>query len=308
MLLSALPQSATLSAKGRAPQGSGVRNPPVAYDSITPDFFRTLRIPLRGGRLFTGADGAAAQPVVVVNEALVRRFFPDGDALGKAVTFDRPTDPRARWLTIVGIVGDTRRGGVDHAPWGELYFPLAQAPDRSMYALIRTAGDPMDLARAAQAAVWAIDPNQPIHSIRTVDGILAQSQANRRFTTLLLGLFAFVAVALAAVGIYGVIAYSTAQRTQEIGIRTALGAGRADVLSMVLKEGLIIGGVGLAFGIAGALVLTRFLSGLLFGVSTRDPITFVALPIGLLLVAVLATLIPAARAVRVNPIVALRGV
>ena len=117
-----------------------------------------------------------------------------------------------------------------------------------------------------------------------------------------------VAVALAAVGIYGVIAYSTAQRTQEIGIRTALGAGHADVLSMVLKEGLIIGGVGLAFGIAGALVLTRFLSGLLFGVSTRDPITFVALPLGLLLVAVLATLIPAARAVRVNPIVALRGV
>jgi len=176
-----------------------------------------------------------------------------------------------------------------------------------MYALIRTAGDPLSLVRPAQAQVWAIDPNQPVASTRTVEGIVAESQANRRFTTLLLGLFSLVAVALAAIGIYGVIAYSTAQRIPEFGVRMALGARRSDVLAMVLREGLTIGAVGLALGVAAAMVLTRFLSSLLFGVSARDPITFAALPLGLLLVAVLASLIPAARAVRVNPVAALRG-
>ena len=307
VLLSALPQSANLSVQGRPPLNPNVRNAPVPYDSVTQGFFQTLRIPLRRGRLFTDADSPTAQRVVVVNESLVRRFFPDGDALGKNVTYGDPTDSRTRWLTIVGIVGDTRRGGVDHAPWAELYYPIAQAPDRRMYALIRTSGDPLALVRSAHAEVWAIDPNQPIHSTRTTEGIVAESQANRRFTTLLLGLFAIVAVALAAIGIYGVIAYSTAQRIQEIGIRMALGARRADILTMVLKEGVMIGAVGLTLGIAAALALTRFLSGLLFGVGARDPITFVALPLGLLLVAVLATLIPAARVVRVNPVVALRG-
>jgi putative ABC transport system permease protein len=307
VLLSALPQSASLSVGGRPPLNPNVRNAPVPYDSVTEAFFTTLRIPLRRGRLFTEADTPTAQRVVVVNESLVRRFFPDGDALGKNVTFGNPTDSATQWLTIVGIVGDTRRGGMDRAPWAELYFPLAQAPDPRMYALIRTSGDPLALVRSAEAQVWAIDPNQPIHSARTVEGILAESQANRRFTTLLLGLFSVVALALAAIGIYGVMAYSAAQRTQEIGIRMALGARRADVLTMMLKEGAMIGAVGLTLGIAAALALTRFLSGLLFGVGARDPMTFVALPLALLLLTVLATLIPAARAVRVNPIVALRG-
>jgi predicted permease len=307
VMLSALPQSASLAVQGRPPEDPNARNAPVPYDSMTPDLFRTLRIPLRSGRLFTDADGPTTQRVVVVNESLVRRFFPDGNALGKKVTFGDPADPQARWSTIVGIVADTRRGGVDRAPWAEVYYSLVQALDRRMYALIRTSGDPLSLVRPAQAQVWAIDPNQPVASTRTLGGIVAESQANRRFTTLLLGLFSLVAVALAAIGIYGVIAYSTAQRFPEIGVRMALGARRADVLAMVLREGLTIGAVGLALGVAAAVVLTRFSSSLLFGVSARDPITFVALPLGLLLVAVLAALIPAARAVRVNPVVALRG-
>ena len=307
VLLSALPQSASLVVQGRPPLNPNVQNAPVPYDSVTPGFFQTLRIPLRSGRLFTDADGPSAQRVAVVNEALVRRFFPDGNALGQRVSFGDPTDPRTQWLTIVGIVGDTRRGGVDRAPWAEVYYPHLQAPDRRMYALIRTSGDPLALARPAQAQVWAIDANQPISSTRTIENIVAASQANRRFTTLLLGVFAIVALALAAIGVYGVIAYSTAQRIPEIGIRMALGARRADVLAMVLKEGMLIGAAGLTLGIAMALVLTRFLSGLLFGVGARDPITFIALPLGLLLVTVMATLIPAARAVRVNPVIALRG-
>jgi putative ABC transport system permease protein len=302
-----LGQSASLSVHGRPPQDRNVPNAPVSYDFMTPEFFSTMRIPLLRGRLFTEADGPATQRVVVVNETLARRFFPHEDALGKRVTYDDPTSAQARWLTITGIVGDTRRAGVDREPGAEVYYPHAQAPDRRMFALIRTSGDPLALVRLAQAQVWAIDPNQPTSSVRTVETLLAASQANRRFTTLLLGLFSVVALALAAIGIYSVIAYSTAQRTQEIGIRMALGASRTHVLTDVLKEAIMIGVVGLALGVAAALALTRFLSGLLFGVGARDPITFVALPIGLLLVAVFAALIPAARAVRVNPVVALRG-
>jgi putative ABC transport system permease protein len=301
------PQSSTLSVHGQPAQDPNVPNLSVPYDSVTPEFFTTLRIPLRRGRLFTSADGPATQRVVVVNESLARRFFPDDDALGKRVTYDDPDDAQARWLTIVGIVADTRRGGVDREPRAELYYPLTQLPDRWMYVLVRTSGDPLSLVRPAQAQVWAIDPNQPTASVRSVEAILANAQANRRFTTLLLGLFSIVALALAAIGIYGVIAYSTAQRVQEIGIRMALGASRTNVLTSVLKEAVVIGVVGLALGIAAALALTRFLSGLLFGVGARDPMTFVALPLGLLLVAVLAALIPATRAVRVSPLVALRG-
>jgi putative ABC transport system permease protein len=293
--------------EGRPPLPRNVRNLPVGYDVVTSDFFTTLRIPLRRGRLFTDADRPAAPLSVIVNDALVRRFFQDEDALGKRITFGDPTSPEPPWLTIVGVVGDTRRGGRDRAARPEVYYSHAQATDRRMYALIRTSGDPLALVRPAQAQVWAIDPNQPIHSLRTVEGILAESQADRRFTMLLLGLFSIVALALATVGIYGVMAYSTAQRVQEFGIRLALGARRADVLTMVLKEGVRIGATGLMVGIGAALALTRFLSGLLFGVGVHDPITFVALPLGLLLVTVLATLIPAARAVRVDPVLALRG-
>jgi putative ABC transport system permease protein len=300
-------QSSTLSVYGRPAQDPSVPNLSVPFDSVTPEFFTTLRILLRRGRLFTPADGPATEPVVVVNESLARRFFPDEEALGKRVTYDDPADAQARWLTIVGVVADTRRGGVDRDPRAEVYYPLSQFPDRRLFALIRTNGDPMALARLARAQVWAIDSNQPTSSVRTVEAILADAQANRRFTTLLLGLFAVVALALAAIGIYGVIAYSTAQRVQEIGIRMALGASRANVLASVLKEAVTIGVAGLAIGIAGALALTRFLSGLLFGVGARDPLTFVALPLALLLVAVLAALIPATRAVRVNPLAALRG-
>jgi putative ABC transport system permease protein len=307
ILLSALPQSADLTVQGRPRREPNARSAPVPYDSVTAGFFRTLRIPLLQGRLFTDADGPTSQPVVVVNESLARRFFPDGHAIGGKITFGDAGDPRTRWSTIVGIVADTRRGGVNRAPWAEVYYPLAQAPDPRLYALIRTAGDPLAVARSAQAAVWSIDRNQPVQSTRTVEALLAGTQANRRFTTLLLGIFSIIALALAAIGIYGVVAYSTAQRTQEIGIRMALGASRSDVLTMVLKEGAAIGAAGLAIGVVAALALTRAMSSLLFGVGARDPVTFIALPVALLLVIVAATLIPAARAVRVSPVLALRA-
>jgi putative ABC transport system permease protein len=307
LLLSRLPTSASISIEGKPPLPSDARNIPVPYDSVTPEYFSTLQIPLRSGRMFTRADGAQSQQVVMVNERFVRRFFPGEDPLGRRVTFDAPSQPGTRWQTIVGVVADTKRGGFEREPWAETYFPMRQAPDARAFVLLRTNGDPLTLVAAAQAAVWSIDRNQPIASIRTVPELLAERQLNRRFTTLLLGVLASVAVVLAIIGTYGVIAHATAQQSQEIGIRMALGADRRMILAMVLIAGLRFAAAGLAIGVAGALALTHVLSGLLFGVSARDPVTFVVVPGALLLAALAACWIPARRATRVEPLIALRG-
>ncbi|HJR59603.1 MAG TPA: ABC transporter permease [Vicinamibacterales bacterium] len=307
LLLSRLPNSASINIEGRPPLARDVQNIPVPYDSVTPGYFATLQIPLRRGRMFTRADVPQAQQVVLVNESFVRRFFPNEDPIGRRVTFGDPTQPETRWQAIAGVVADTRRGGFEREPWAEVYFPMQQSPDRRMFVLLRTSGDPTALAGSAQAAVWSLDRDQAIAGIRTVGDLLAQSQANRRFTTMLLGLFAAVALVLAAIGVYGVLAYATAQRTQEIGIRMALGADRAAILRMVFASGAKIAGIGLAIGIAGALALTQVLSGLLFEVSPRDPLTFIVVPGALLAVALAACWIPARRAIRVEPVIALRG-
>jgi putative ABC transport system permease protein len=306
VLLGALPSSSTLSVEGR-PAPRDAINIPVPFDTVTNGYFGTLGIPLTSGRLFGPDDTATAPARVIVNEAFVRRFFPSEDAIGKRVTFGNPQNKNVRWLTIVGVVADTRRGGLDRPPWAELYFPLTQSADPRLTLLVRTAGDPITMARAVQEQVWAIDPGQPVASVRTLEEVLARAQANRRFTMMMLGVFAIVALLLAAVGIYGVIAHSTAQRTHEIGVRVALGATRVDVLHMVLRDGLRIGALGTIIGMAAAAAVSRLLSGLLFGVSPYDPLTFVALPAGLLMVAVLASWIPARRALAVEPITALRA-
>ena len=306
ILLSELPQSAGVIVENRPPDtGEGARVP-VPYDAITPQFFETLGIPLVKGRTFTSADGPGSPPVVMINEAFVRRYFADQDPLGRRVAFG--TEPRAgaTWYTIVGVVRDTRRAGADRAPWAEMYFPHTQAQDPAMFVLLRTTGDPMGLARAAQSAVWSIDRNQPVSSVRTLQEMVGRTQANRRFTTLLLAVFAMVALVLAAVGVYGVIAYSTAQRTHEIGVRMALGAQRAHVLRLVLAEAVRIAVIGLAVGVAGAAVASRLLAGFLFGVPRWDPVTFAAVPLLLLAVAALASWIPARRAVRLDPVSAMR--
>jgi putative ABC transport system permease protein len=307
LLLSRLPASAAINIEGRPPLPADARNLPVPYDSVTPEYFATLRIPLRRGRGFSRADGAQSEQVVMVNEAFVRRFFPGEDPLGRRVTFGDPSQPDTRWSTIVGVVADTKRGGFEREPWAETYFPMRQAPNSQALVLLRTDGDPMTLIAAAKVAVWSIDRNQAIASIRTVPELLAQRELNRRFTTLLLGVFASVALVLAIIGTYGVIAHATAQRTQEIGIRMALGADGRAILRMVLAGGLRIAATGLALGVVGALALTHVLSGLLFGVGARDPLTFVVVPGTLLVVALLACVIPARRAMRVEPVVALRG-
>jgi putative ABC transport system permease protein len=307
LLLSSLPDSAGISIEGRPPSSPDERDVPVPYDSVTPEYFSTLKIPLLRGRMFTHADGPESQQVVLVNESFVRRFFPGEDPLGRRVTFGDPSQSRTRWLTIVGIVADTRRAGFEREPWAETYFPMRQAPNRRAFVLLRTDGDPLTLTKAAQAAVWSIDRNQPIAGVRTVPELLAQRELNRRFTTLLLGVFASVALVLALIGTYGVIAHATEQRTQEIGIRMVLGAEGRTILRMVLIGGLRIALAGLAIGVAGALALTHVLSSLLYGVGARDPLTFVVVPAVLLVVALAACWLPARRAMHVEPVVALRG-
>jgi putative ABC transport system permease protein len=307
LLLSRLPQSATISIEGRPAADPAQQNLPVPYDSVSPGFFGTLQIPLVRGRMLTDADSAQAMRVVVVNEAFVRRFLPNEDPIGRRITFDNPTRPQARWAAIVGVVADTRRGGFSRPTWSEVYFPHQQAPDRRMFVFARTSADPSALARAAQAQVWSIDRDQAVSSVRTVAETIARSEANRHFVTLLLGIFAAVALVLAAIGVYGVLAYATAQRTHEIGIRMALGADRRSVVRMVLGGGMKLAGAGLAIGVTGALALTQVLSGLLFGVTARDPLTFIVIPAALAAVALLASWIPARRAVRVEPVIALRG-
>ena len=306
ILLGGLPQSSTLFVEGRGLPSDAI-NPPVPFDTVSNGFFATLGIPLMEGRLFGPEDTATAPPRVVVNQAFVRRFFPSDDPIGKRVTFDNPQNKNARWLTIVGVVADTRRGGVNRPPWPELYYPLTQSADSRLTLVVRTVGDPLAIVRAVQAQVWSIDPAQPVASVRTLEQLVAGVQANRRFTTMMLSVFATVALLLASIGIYGVIAYSTAQRTKEIGVRIALGATRGDVLRMVLRDGLRIGAYGIAIGIAAAVPASRLLSSLLFGVSPHDPVTFVALPICLLLVALVASWIPARRALGADPIRALRA-
>jgi putative ABC transport system permease protein len=306
VLLGPLPSSSTLSVEGRPAPRNAV-NIPVPFDTVTNGYFATLGISLTRGRLFAPEDHAVAPARVIVNQAFVRRFFPSEDPLGKRVTFNNPQDKNIQWLTIVGVVADTRRGGIGRPAWAELYVPLTQSADPRLTVLVRTAGDPITMARAAQEQVWAIDSAQPVASITTLKELLARAQANRRFTMMMLGVFAVVALLLAAVGIYGVIAYSTAQRTHEIGVRVALGATRVDVLHMVLRDGLRIGALGTVIGIAAAAATSRLLSGLLFGISPHDPLTFVVLPAGLLMVALLASWISARRALAVEPVTALRA-
>jgi putative ABC transport system permease protein len=304
VLLGRLPSSSTLAVEGRPVPRDAV-NIPVPFDTVTNGYFRTLGIPLTRGRLFGPEDTATAPTRVIVNEAFVHRFFPFEDPIGKRVTFN-PRDKNVQWLTIVGVVADTRRGGVDRPAWAELYFSLPQAADSRLTVLVRTRGDPITMARAAQEQVWAIDPGQPVASVRTLEELVARVQANRRFTTMMLVVFAVVALVLAAVGIYGVIAYSTAQRTQEIGIRVALGAQPRQVLAPVIREALVLAGSGIAVGLLGAVALTHVLASFLFGIRATDPLTFISMSLLLVLMALLASYIPSRRALRVDPLIALR--
>jgi len=298
--LSGLILSNSFSIEGRPSPTEETFNSPLRI--ISPDFFKTFRVPLIKGRLLAESDGANAPPVVVVNESLARIYFANEDPLGERITFNG--DTRAR--EIVGVVGDVKHSALDEEAKAEIYLPMAQDQKRHMSLAVRASGDPMQMVAAVRGQVWAGDKDLPIFNIRTMEQLMAKSVAPRRFNLLLLGVFALVGLALAAVGLYGVISYTVTQRTREIGVRMAMGAQRADVLRLVVGEGMKLALIGAFLGLCGALALTRLLKTLLFGVSATDPLTFIAIAAALIIVALLACWIPAQRATKVDPLTALR--
>jgi predicted permease len=267
---------------------------------ISPDFFKTFRIPLVEGRLLAESDGAEAPPVVVVNESLARIYFANEDPLGKRIGY------RGVYRLIVGVVGDVKHSALDEEAKPEFYLTIAQLPTTSMSMVARTSGDPMQTLASVREQVWAVDKDQPITNIETMERVMDKSAAPRRFNLLLLGVFALVGLALACVGLYGVMSYTVTQRTREIGIRMALGAGKSEVLKLVINQGIKLVLIGVAIGLAGALGLTRFLSGMLYGVKPGDPLTLVAVSALLMAVALLASYIPARQAAKVDPMAALK--
>jgi putative ABC transport system permease protein len=277
--------------------------PHAQMNSCDTHFFRTMQIPLLRGREFRDQDTMDAPFVVIVNQTMGRTYWKDQDPIGKQI---RLPDEDNATATVVGVVGDVKQFNLDDTDTSQFYEAQAQQPNIFATLVARTKGDPMSLASALQGAVWAVDRDQPVWKVRTEQSLLDLSIGPRRFLKQLLAIFSALALLLATIGIYGVISYSTSQRIQEIGVRMALGAQRRDVLRLVLGEGIGIATIGVAVGFAAALALTRFLSSQLFGVSATDPLTFTGVALLLAAVALLACYVPARRAIRVDPLVALR--
>ncbi|HEV8366366.1 MAG TPA: ABC transporter permease [Pyrinomonadaceae bacterium] len=275
---------------------------PASFRSISPDYFQVMRVPLLRGRYFDDRDTASSPAVVVINESMARQIAPSGEAIGKRIKHGF----KARIAEVVGVVGDVKYAGLDKETKPEMYAPFAQGSWPFLRLVVRSKSDPLSLAAEIRGEVQSIDKDQPVDKITTMRSVMNSSIRPRRFYMQLLGSFAGMAFILASIGIYGLVSYSVAQRTREIGIRMALGASRSHVLRLVLTEGFGLTVVGLVLGLAGAFASTRVLRNLLFEVGPTDPFTFIAVSLSLLVVALLACYIPARRATKVDPLVALR--
>jgi putative ABC transport system permease protein len=278
---------------------------PTAHRNIiSSDYFTTVRIPRLAGRDFTPEDRNGSAPVVIVNEQLARRIAPTGSAIGRRIRILEGDE--LVWRTIVGVVGNAKHFQLNEATLDQVYIPYTQRPLIFTEIVVRTAADPMGVANAVRSAIWRVDRDQPVWRVRPVTQSIEGALGARKFTMRLLGAFAVVAVILAIIGVYGVMAYAVAERTHELGVRLALGATAADVLRLVLVEAIALAAIGVAVGIAGALATTRLMAALLFGVAPTDLATFAALSAVLVGTALAASYIPARRATRVDPMVALR--
>jgi putative ABC transport system permease protein len=286
--------------------------PPLNVDYwqfVTEDYFDTMKIPIISGRAFLPADAGPASPVVIINETMAKRFWPDQNAVGRRI---RPQMRDVPWFTIVGIAKDVKQAGLEEETGTESYFFYPQtsaavgfAP-REMNVVLRSSLPPEELAGSVRQAVWARDPGLPLAGLRSMEEVLGDSLSRPRFVTAILVVFAVLALLLATVGTYGVMSYTVAERTNEIGIRMALGAGRSRVLELVLSQAMVLAGIGLLTGLGGALLLSRFLSAFLFGVGATDPLTLLTVPVILGLAALVACLVPAFRAIGVEPVKALK--
>jgi putative ABC transport system permease protein len=274
--------------------------------AVSPGFFEVLGVPIVRGREFDRRDAVPNAAVVVINEAMARREFTDEDPIGQRMAFGPGPDGEPLWLEIVGVVGNIRQYGIDQPPVPTTFMVHTASLGQPLTILVRTAGDPSSAAGAIRSGLQAIDASIPIARLRPLEEVIGASLTQRRFNMTLLTVFAAIALVLALAGIYGTVAYAVAQRTQELGIRIALGATRREVLRLVIWDGFKPVLLGLAVGLAGAFALRTSLDRLVYGVSTSDPVTFIVLPLTLAVVALLASLVPALRATRVDPMIALR--
>jgi putative ABC transport system permease protein len=286
--------------QGRA---SGPQDPSVERYSVTPEYFSVMRIPLRRGRLFTDADRAGVENVMIVGEQTARTLWPNGDPLGQHVRIGGDQGP---WRTIVGVVGDVRHQELAAPPTQQMYLPQAQVTDSFLTLVLRANGDLTTLAGEARREIWAVARDVPVYAVAPLAELVERSVGPRRFVMILLEAFGLVALLMTAVGVYGVISYSVAERTREIGIRAALGASGSDIVRLIIGSGMTIVALGLVVGVAAALATMRLLQGSLYGVSATDPATFLVVSAALLVVALIAQGVPVARAMRVDPTVALR--
>ena len=281
------------------------RIPVAEFAAVTPEYFRTLEIPLVSGRNFSTSDDVTSQRVALIDDTLAHRYWPGEDPTGKQIKAGA-LNSQAPWVTVVGVVATIKSDGFDAPAAPHVYFPLFQNPGVTAAIYLRTSADPGTLGDTIRHEVQSVDPGIPVFAVRTLDEVVAKSLADRRFALVILAVFAGVALLLASIGIYGVMAYTFSQRTHEIGVRVALGAQRSDILRMALGEGMLLVAIGLGAGLIGATIVTRFLRSMLFSVTPTDPATFGAIAALLAAVALFACFIPARRATRVDPLVALR--
>jgi putative ABC transport system permease protein len=308
LMLARRTNSASLRLEGAPPPPPGTPNEPVTTDVVTPTAFEALGVPLTRGRMFNSSDVPDGLQVAIVNEVFVRRFYPDRDPIGKRVTFSSSSrsGPAIQWLTIVGVVADTRRSGFEIPLREELYVPLSQNGAGSMYVVVRTSGAPETVIAPVRGAVWSIDPLLAIAQPRTIQAVMASGIAEERFRMTLVAGFAATAILLAALGVYGLMAFATTQRMREFGLRLALGATPRRVLVTVMRDGFTLAAIGLGVGLAAAALVARAMRQMLFGIGPFDPVTFAAMAGVLLASAGLATFLPARRATRVDPMIVLR--
>ncbi|MEX2611211.1 MAG: ADOP family duplicated permease, partial [Gemmatimonadota bacterium] len=305
IFLAELPRSGGITAEGQ-PVVSGTERVELTYDAATPGFFAAIGTPMLAGRDFTAADRMGTADVAIINRAAAERWWPGQDPVGRRFKFGSP-ESTGPWNRVVGVVGDSRRTAQDQEARPSAWFPLRQYPQASMMLVVKTAGDPLALAGGVRAAVRELDPTQPVARLAALDALLRERLARARLTTALAGFFAVLAMVLAVVGVYGVLSYTVAQSTREIGVRMALGAGVGTVVGMVMRRVGRLLVAGLVLGIGGALLVSGMLTGLLYQVSALDPLVFALVPVLLGGVAVAASWIPARRAARIDPAVALRA-